>query len=187
MASTERARYHGVAIALHWLIGLALIAQIVGGALLDTLPPGSTQMFEAYQLHKSNGIIILLLSLLRLAWRLSHRAPPMPAHMPSWERRAAGITHGLLYALMLGIPLMGWAMVSVSPWNIPTVLYGVLPWPHLPLGGPNASLEGVFKGAHEALAISAALLIALHIAAALRHHFWLKDQILARMIPWLGR
>jgi cytochrome b561 len=128
---------------------------------------------------------VLLAVLLRILWRLDHRPPPLPA-MPPLERAAAEGTHWLLYGLMLVIPLTGWALVSVSPFNLPTVLYGVMPWPHLPVFpdlADKAGVEAVVKLIHGKLAWALTALIALHAAAALRHHFILRDAVLRRMLP----
>jgi cytochrome b561 len=177
-------RYHGVAIALHWLMALALVGLFGAGLWMTDLPLG-TLKFEIYQLHKSLGITVLLLALVRLGWRFTHPVPAAPPAMTRWEQAAARASHVAFYALMIGIPLAGWAMVSVSVWNVPTVLYGLIPWPHLPLGGPDKVLEGNFKLVHEWLAIGLMTLLVLHVGAALRHHFALKDDVLARMVPGL--
>src|SRR5690606_23689266 len=116
--------------------------------------------------HKSVGITLLLLALLRLGWRLGHPPPPLPAAMPRWQVGAAHGTHWALYALMFAMPLTGWLMVSASPWNIPTVLYGWLQWPHIP-GLANhqekAKLAEWFEAMHEWLAWGLMGLIALHL------------------------
>ena len=127
-----RSRYDAVAIILHWTIGLGILALIAIGLTMTHLGLAPMAKFQLYQLHKSIGITVLLAVLLRLLWRLTHRPPPLPA-MPPLEKAAAEGTHRLLYLLMLVIPLSGWALVSVSPFNLPTVLYGVVPWPHLPV------------------------------------------------------
>jgi cytochrome b561 len=142
--------------------------------------------FQVYQLHKSIGITVLLAVLLRILWRATHRPPPLPTMAPL-EKAAAEGTHGLLYILMLVIPLTGWALVSVSPFNLPTVLYGVLPWPHLPVlpEVPNkAELGAAAKFIHSRLAWALAAVVALHAGAAFRHHFVLRDGVLHRMLPF---
>jgi cytochrome b561 len=178
-------RYSAVAIALHWLIAAAVIALVLMGLVMTGLPDKDLALkFSLYQWHKSVGVTVLLLSLARLAWRLGHRPPPLPAAMRPWERLAARATHVGFYILIIAIPLFGWAMVSASPYNIPTVLYGVVTWPHLPV--PKAAFEA-FKEGHELLAWGAVALLALHVAAALKHHYILRDDVLARMLPFPGR
>ncbi len=179
-------RYSAVAILLHWAIALLVLALVGLGLYMTSLPPGSAAQFSLYQWHKSLGITVLLLTLARIAWRLSHPVPALPATLKPWERLAARGTHVGLYALMLAIPLTGWALVSASPWNLPTILYGVIPWPHLPVLSTledKAGAEAVLEQVHGLLAWSAVALVALHVAAALKHHFILKDDVLARMLP----
>jgi len=184
--TTQTLRYTKVAILLHWIIGLAIIGMIPLGVIMHDMKPGSPEQFALYQLHKSIGITILLLSVLRLLWRLSHPVPPLPDTMAQWEKCASHATHIAFYALMIGIPLTGWAIVSASPFNIPTMLYGVIPWPHLPIlpGLENRKeIEHSIAEVHEVLAFGTAALIVLHVGAALRHHFILKDDVLLRMSP----
>jgi len=178
-------RYHLVAIILHWVIALGILALIVLGLAMTHLGLAPMAKFQLYQLHKSIGITVLLAVLLRVFWRLTHRPPPLPA-MPPLEKAVAEGTHGVLYLLMLIIPLSGWALVSVSPFNLPTVLYGLVPWPHLPVFpdlANKAQVEAVVRFIHGKLAWALAAIIALHAGAALRHHFVLRDGILRRMLP----
>ncbi len=181
-----RARYSTVAIVLHWLIAAAIIFQVVLAWRMDGRTP---QGFALVQLHKSVGISILLLSLARLAWRLTHRPPPLPAGLANWERRLAKIAHVGLYVIMIGMPVTGWIMVSTSRIQVPTLLYGVVPWPHFPvladLVGPAKSAWNSFgHTGHEVLAWGAYLLIALHVAGALKHQLFSREEpVLAHMAP----
>ena len=189
-AGKAGARYTAVAIVLHWLIALAILVQIGLGLAMTQLALSPMRQFQLYQLHKSVGITVLLLVLLRVLWRLGHRPPPLPTAMPAVERRAAEGTHLLLYTLLLGLPLTGWAVVSASPFNIPTVLYGIVPWPHLPvLPGlhDKAPVEAVLKAIHAYGAWVLIAVLALHIGAALRHAFLLRDDVLWRMLPVFPR
>ena len=189
MASPDRLenRYTAVAIALHWLIAIAILTIAVIGLVMTHVKLAPLMLFKLYQLHKSIGITILALAVLRILWRLTHRPPALPAHMPPLEKKAAEGTHVLLYALMLGLPLVGWAVVSASPLNIPTVLYGVFPWPHLPMppGVSKATLAPILGMIHAYGAYVLIALVALHGAAALRHHILIRDDVLRRMIPGL--
>ena len=185
---TATNRYDSVALVLHWLTAAAVLGLLVAGMTMTRLHPGSALQFSLYQLHKSVGITVLALTLVRIGWRLGHRPPPLPPAMPAWERRAAAAGHLGLYALLLGLPLSGWAAVSASPFNIPTVLYGLLPWPHLPglaTLAPSAKLaaEALLKQIHDAGAWTMLALLAAHVGAALRHHFQLRDGVMARMLP----
>lgn len=183
-------RYTLVAIVLHWLIALGILVLLALGLAMTrgSLPP--MDRFAFYQWHKSVGLTVLVLMGLRVLWRLFHRPPPLPEAMPKAERRAAGAAHLALYGLLLAMPLVGWAMVSASPYNIPTVLYGVVPWPHLPVLPelPNkAAVEGVLKLLHSYGAWLLIALLVLHVGAALRHHLVLRDDTLWRMLPLVRR
>jgi len=184
---TSSTRYSNVAIALHWLMALGFLALIVIGLSMTHLGLAPMTKFKLYQLHKSIGVTIMLLALCRIAWRLTHRPPALP-DMPPLERFAAEAAHVLLYVLMLALPLTGWALVSASPFNLPTVLFGVIPWPHLPFLADledKASAEAILKFIHDKLAWAVIALIAVHAGAALRHHIILRDDVLARMLPFV--
>ena len=183
-------RYGLVAILLHWIIALSIITLLAMGAVMVRLTPGGSLQFNVYQLHKSLGITVLVLSLLRLAWRLFNPSPPLPANLDPWERALARVTHVGFYVLMIALPFSGWMMVSASVWNIPTVIFGAFTLPHLPvLGGLQykKQVEEALKEVHEALAIGMFVLLMLHVAGALKHQFVLRDDTLARMLPGGGR
>lgn len=185
-----RSRYDAVAMTLHWVIALGILFQIAMGLVMVhfSLPIGLK--FQLYQLHKSIGITILFAVGLRLLWRLTHRPPALPETMPALEKTAAAGTHFLLYAFMLALPFTGWVVVSVSPYNIPTVLYGLIPWPDLPWFSTLAdkqTADTIAEFIHDWLGYIIIALLALHILAALRHHFWLRDNILVRMLPFGDR
>jgi cytochrome b561/polyisoprenoid-binding protein YceI len=186
MPSSRAARYSTVAIALHWLIAALIVFQVILAWRMD----GRTlEGFALFQLHKSVGITILVLSLARLAWRLTHRPPALPATMPGWEKLLARLTHVGLYVIMIGLPITGWIMVSTSRIQVPTLLYGVVPWPHVPglahLAEPAKSVwNGFGELGHEALAWGAYVLVALHVAGALKHQLFSRDEpVLAHMAP----
>ncbi|MDX6748534.1 cytochrome b [Geminicoccaceae bacterium 1502E] len=171
-----------VAKALHWLLAALLAGQWALGFYMSGLAETDLMLrFELYQLHKSAGLTLLLLVLLRLAWRAGGPVPGWPQGMPRWERRAASASHALLYVLMIGLPVTGFLMVSTSPLGLPTRFWGLFAVPH-PLG-PNATLERAFANIHENLAWAFAFLVLLHVAAALKHHFRDRDRVLVRMLP----
>jgi cytochrome b561 len=181
-------RYTRVAIILHWVMALGIAALAAMGLAMTHLKLGPMQTFQLYQLHKSIGITVLLAAFLRLAWRLSHRSPALPETMPAFEKAAAAGGHLMLYALMFALPLTGWALVSVSVLNIPTVLYGILPWPDLPLLpslDDKAPVEDLLKLVHAYGAYALIALVAVHTAAALRPHFIIRDDVLRRILPHL--
>ena len=180
-------RYTGVAVALHWLIALAILFQIMLGWRMDD-HANSAVTFLVFQLHKSIGITILLLSLGRLAWRLVNPPPALPAHLKPWERALAHVTHFGFYGIMIGLPLTGWLIVSASKTNIPTLLFGVVPWPHIPGVGELAApaklvWHKVGELGHGLLAKLTYGLLALHVGGALKHQLFDRDATLARMIP----
>ena len=169
------------AIFFHWVIALLFIFQGGLGFYMSDLPADDPAKFTTYQWHKSLGLTILVLSLLRLGWRLANRQPNLPGTMPSWEKRGAYLAHIALYAGLLLVPITGWAMVSASPLNIPTLAYNTVLVPHLPLPVSEAA-EDIWSDLHETLAKVIMAIALVHIAAALRHEFILKDGLLSRMI-----
>jgi len=193
MQQTADNKYTKVAIFLHWLIAVMIMAMMAAGIwMTGAIKVKETQAaaFDVYQLHKSFGLVILLLSIFRLMWRLTHRAPAMPGTMPLWERAAAHATHWLFYGLMIFLPVSGWLMVSANPWGLPTVFFGVVDVPHLhalssldPAG--KELWEGRFKEMHEFIAFGGIGLLLLHIGAALKHHFIARDDTFVRMAPFL--
>lgn len=140
--------------------------------------PRGVEGFGLFQLHKSLGITILVLSVLRLGWRLAH---PRPAPVESGPAHAAAqAVHVGFYAFMVLAPLTGWALVSTAAVKVPTVLFGMVPLPHLPLG---PGLGEVSESAHELLAWVGIALFSLHVAGALRHEILMRDRLLERMAP----
>jgi cytochrome b561/polyisoprenoid-binding protein YceI len=181
------ARYATVAIVLHWAIALSIVLQIILAGRMDG--PRTPQSFAVTQLHKSIGITILLLSLIRLGWRLTHPPAPLPNTMPRWERVLAQVVHVGFYVIMIGMPLTGWIMVSASRTSIPTLLYGAVPWPMLPAlphlaPAAKTAWHQVGETGHGLLAKLIYVLLALHVAGALKHQLFSKDEpVLARMAP----
>lgn len=169
-------RYTHGAIAFHWVIALAVILNLFIGIGGDLLPKGGAAM----PLHKSVGLTVLVLAIARLAWRLTHRPPPMVATAPAWERAAAAVAHWALYALTIVMPLTGWMMSSGGNPPRPLNWFGLFPVPLLPV---DKATSGFGHEAHEILGYAMLALVVLHIAAALRHHLILRDSTLARMLP----
>lgn len=186
-----RSSYSRAAIGLHWLIALLILGNLAGGlwaeSLLESADPEQRRLgFEVIQLHKSVGLTVLALTLVRIAVRLSSPPPPLPAHMTPTERRLAAISHGGFYLLMLGLPLSGWWMVSASPLGIPTVWFGLFDWPHLPVPVGRGPAEAA-SSVHGVLGWMMAGLLVLHVLAALKHHWFDRDDVLARMLPLARR
>jgi cytochrome b561 len=187
----RRSTYSAVAIGFHWLIATLILTNIGLAWYFNTLH-GEAQVAPV-MLHKSIGITVLLLSVLRLGWRLAVPAPKLPDTLTPWERWAAKAVHVGFYVLMLGLPLSGWAWVSSSPLIRvhPTVLYGVVHWPAIPYPGLDSdqlhATRKALQFTHFTLAKLAYGLIALHVGAALKHFVIDRDDVVGRMIPFLRR
>ncbi|MGE5452006.1 MAG: cytochrome b [Acidobacteriota bacterium] len=173
-------RYTPVAIVLHWVLALSILTAFGVGLYLDDLPfsPAKLKMINW---HKWAGITILALSVLRLVWRWLNPPPPLPARMlngmPRWQQIAHHGTHHLMYLLFFVVPLAGWAYSSAK--GYPIVWFGVLPLPDLM--APNKALADTIKEVHAVAAFGLIGLVALHVAAVIKHQFIDKDGLLDRM------
>jgi len=168
-------RYTTPAVLLHWLLGLAIVASFAVGLYMTGLPFSPARL-KLYNWHKWAGITILALSALRLLWRLTHQPPPAPP-MPAWQARAAHAVHVALYGLFFALPLAGWAYSSAA--GFPIVVFGVLPLPDwVPV---DRELAERLKLLHQWLAYALAGLVALHVAAALKHQLIDRDGLVGRM------
>jgi cytochrome b561 len=182
LPATDDERYDRVARALHWLIALALLGQIVFGFALDEIAPrGTPSRAAVINLHKSFGLVLGALILVRLAWRLAHRPPPWPASMPLWQRRAAGLGHAALYVCMLVMPLSGYIASNFSKHGVK--LFGV---PLRPWGADLPAVYDALNGLHIATAWVFSVLIAGHVLMALKHALGDRDGVFARMGPRLA-
>lgn len=182
---TAHDRYTTVAIWLHWTIAALVLTNVGLGLAHDHVSRAVSGQMMWW--HKSFGITVLLLTLARLGWRLTHRVPPLPDYLPVWEKLVARATHWAFYILMLALPLSGWAMMSASVRNQPIPFYG-LHWPRLPflvdMAAPARKAASHQLGDwHSLLGWTAIALIALHVLAALKHQFWNKDVVLHHMAP----
>lgn len=195
--AAEQLKYSRVAITLHWLMAAMILLNLgVGWWMADAIndPASQATAYQAFQLHKSLGLTILVLAVGRLAWRLARRKPPLPAGMPGWQKAAAWGSHALLYSFMLVMPFTGWLYVSTG-WNsqtgmafdVPTMWFGLFQWPHLPGVSGSASLADTSIGVHEVLAWGFAVLLVVHVLAALKHHFADRDFVLWSMLPIVRR
>lgn len=182
--NSETQRYHLVAMRLHWIIALLLVGNLALGFMLGGIP--QELRGQAYMMHKSLGLSVLMLTLVRLLWRILASAPPMES-VKGWEKNLAVAVHALIYLLTLAIPFSGWLLVSASG-KYPTIFFNLMEWPHLPFfmgfaEDARRTLAGNIAEAHEKLSFALVALLALHVAAALRHHWFLKDDTLLRMMP----
>ncbi len=178
MGTPQPTGYAGIQKALHWLTAVLVVAMIGVGLALPRIGPGPMTNI-LYEVHKSTGMLVLALVLVRLAvrWRLG--APPPDPGLPAWQRRAAAASHALLYVLLVLMPVTGWAATSACCrpveflWTVPATL---------PVPADNALAKQVFL-LHYAMAFALAGLVALHAAAALHHHLVRGDDTLRRMLP----
>jgi cytochrome b561 len=180
-ARNSSVRYGSVAQFLHWGIVVLLIVQVTLGKIADSLPVGLERLVVMAR-HKSFGITILGIALLRLAWRLIDRPPPPPP-MPRWQEIAARLNHWALYALLFALPLSGWLMSSAA--NRPVSWFGLAQLPDFI--APDPGLKEVFEEVHETFVNVLFVLAGLHVAAAVKHQFIDRDGLLWRMLPGRAR
>ena len=176
------ARYTHTAVVLHWLIALLIFGAFPLGLYMADLPLSPFKL-RLYSYHKWIGMSALLLAVLRLLWRATHRPPPLVAGMPRWQEIAAHATHHLLYLLMVAVPLSGWLMRSAL--GFPVVWFGVLPLPDLV--GKDKQLGEALKLVHEGINYAMLLLLVAHVGGAVKHHMFERDETLVRMLPFLGK
>jgi cytochrome b561 len=171
--------YGIISQALHWFVAVLVLTQLGLGLYAANLPVSLARL-QWLSRHKSLGLTILALMILRLAWRSMNQAPTLPDSMPHWERRAATTTHWLLYVLLILAPFAGWLHASAA--GLSANWFGFFQVPDLVSRNPE--LSDWFKQAHRICVALLALLLAGHIGAALRHAFALRDGVLYRMLPW---
>jgi cytochrome b561 len=171
------ARYTATAIALHWLIAALIVCGFTLGLSMVGLPL-SRQKLQWYAWHKWIGITVFLLTCARLTWRLLRPVPP-PVPMPAWQRRAAALSHRVLYGLLLVIPVSGWLYSSAT--GVQVVYLGLIPLPDLV--SKDKELAAILRAVHVTLNFTLLALVCVHTAAALKHHYVDSDAVLTRMLP----
>ncbi|MGV2289143.1 cytochrome b [Trinickia sp. YCB016] len=181
-------RYSRTAMILHWLIAAGILCNVALGLSADFLPDDWIR--PVIDTHKSIGITVLGLVLLRILWRVAHRPPPLPKAFPAWERASAHVAHLLLYVLMIGLPLSGW--LHDSAWKDaathPMTLFHLVPWPRI---GFVMNLEPAYKehmhdvlgAVHTWFGYVLYAVLALHIGGALKHELIDRESVLRRMLP----
>jgi cytochrome b561 len=172
-------RYTGTAIALHWLVALLLLGQFAFGLMLEDIPRGTPERGYFVNLHKSIGVLIGLLIVLRIVWRLTHQAPPLPRSTPGWQRSAARFSHLALYLAMLALPLSGYLASNFSKHGIK--FFNVTRW--APWGPDDKALYTFFNQIHHLAAALLALFVAVHLLAVAKHMLIDRDGLLQRMWP----
>lgn len=183
---TERSRYSPVGIAFHWVMAFLVLFQLGWGYHAGWLSAGGDKL-HAYQVHSAVGLPILLLAMARFAWRLMIPGPINDADRQGWQTQVAYLMHYLFYGAFFGLPLSGWVMWSSFAEPGPLYLAGVLPWPQLPFHQlpltTRWQIMDVAEDVHLALVTMLLLIIPLHVAAALKHHFWDRHDVLRGMLP----
>lgn len=174
----DESRYGAVAQVFHWTIVVLIVTQFVLANKAEHLPRGAAQLATLAQ-HKSVGITILALAILRLIWRWLNPVPAPPSSMPHWQRVAARVSHVALYILLLCVPVLGWFMSSAR--NFPVSWFGLFTLPDFI--APNRAAFELLRAAHVICATTLGVLALVHIAAALKHHFVDHDDVLRRMLP----
>ena len=172
-------RYSAVAQAFHWIIAALIVTQFALGWSGEDLPLGARKLVLLAR-HKSFGMTILVLAALRLLWRLFNRPPELPAGMTNVERTLAKGTHVLFYVLLFVMPLTGWMMSSAKNYSVSW--FDQFTWPNLI--SPSESAFNLLRAVHDTLSWLLFTIALLHILAALKHHFWNKDDVLKRMLPF---
>jgi cytochrome b561 len=172
-------RYGAVAQTFHWLIVALIITQFVLAYTADDLPLGVHKLALLAR-HKSFGMTVLMLAVLRLLWRLKNPPPELPSGMTSLERVLARATHVAFYVLLFAMPLTGWMMSSAKNYSVSW--FGVFTWPNLI--GKNEAAFDFLRSTHHLLGDVLFVVAVLHVLAALKHHFWNKDDVLLRMLPF---
>ena len=180
MSTVNASRGYGsVAKTFHWLIAFLIVGQFVLANIAERLPLGMEKIGVLAR-HKSDGILILMLAVLRIAWRLGNAPPPPEASLTRWQELASRSAHQLLYVLLFALPLSGWLMSSAK--NYPVSFFG---WFQLPnMLAPSESAFKALLAAHATLATALLVIAGVHISAALWHHFFKRDNVLRRMLPF---
>jgi cytochrome b561 len=171
-------RYGAVAQSFHWLIAALIVTQFVLANWAADLPLGAHKLALLAR-HKSFGMTVLMLAVLRLLWRLKNPPPGLPPGMTPLERMLARATHVAFYVLLFAMPLTGWLMSSAKNYSVSW--FGLFTWPNLI--GKNETAFDFFRSTHHILSDALFVIAVLHILAALKHHFWNKDDVLSRMLP----
>ena len=177
MSTTQR--YTKTAIALHWLIALLIIAAFLLGLTMVDIPGFTPTKLKYFSWHKWLGVTVLGLAAIRLLWRLRNAPPPALASIPHWQQLTAEGVHHLLYLLMFAVPVSGYLYSYAA--GVPVVYLGLFQMPAII--DPNPELKPLLKTVHYVLTMSMAGVVVAHALAALKHHFFERDDTLKRMLP----
>jgi cytochrome b561 len=175
----DKTRYDAVAQFFHWLIAALIVTQFALAWTADDLPLGLRKLALLAR-HKSFGMTVLMLAVLRLLWRWSHRPPELPKTMMPIEVKLAHASHSVLYVLLFAMPLSGWLMSSAKNYSVSW--FGLFTWPNLI--AKNEAAFSALRETHHVLSWALLAIAILHVLAAFKHHFLNKDSVLLRMLPF---
>lgn len=173
-------RYSGIAMLLHWLIAALIVWGFALGWVMTDIPGITPTKLRYFSWHKWIGVTVLALVLVRIVWRATHAAPPLPAAMRAWERFGAHAGHAALYALMVAIPVTGYLYSSAA--GIQVVYLGI--WPLPVLIGPDTALKAALRIVHVSLNYTLLAVVAVHLLAVVKHQWLDRQRLLARMLPF---
>ncbi len=190
MMSTDTPTYNFVAILLHWLIAVLVVAMFFFGLYaheqVEALRAGNAELATVVALfnwHKTIGLVVLVLAVLRLVWRLTHKPPPLSPEVPVLERMLARLAHAAFYVLIIGIPFVGWLMISAA--ESPSYFLNDTALPIPEIWGDDREFRETLGDVHKYAAYGIMALLVLHVAAALKHHYRDGADTLARMVPFI--
>lgn len=182
---SAKRRYTPVGIVFHWVMAVLVVGQLLLGWYTTRMPAGGTRV-EAYGLHSELGILILILALLRFAWRAMVPGPINDADKGGWQTNIAHMTHVIFYICFFGLPITGWMMWSALG-DGPPLSVGAVPWPQMPFGTLDPAWQWAIldwaEDLHQFFILTIIILIPLHIGAAMKHHWWNRDDVLTGMLP----
>ena len=179
--NSDKLKYDMVAITLHWVMAICILLMLGSGIAFDNIPMDKSFKFNLYQWHKSLGLLLLAAVFVRIGWRLFHKPPAEPAQIPKHDQKLALLGHWALYALMFAMPFAGWMMVSSSPYGLPTYIFGLFEWPHLPYVAGDKSINGLAKSIHYYGGWAFIVMIAAHTGAVVKHYYFDHVNLLSRM------
>lgn len=172
-------RYSTPAIALHWLVAILVLAMIGLGLYMTDIPRGTPERTFFYNLHKSIGVTVAVLVLIRLWWRFRNPPPPLPSSVPAWQVQGSKLSHALLYLCLILMPLSGFSASQFTKYGV--LYFGLFKIP--PMGWENKVIYDFLQGIHGVTAVLLITLVVIHVAAALKHLLFDRDKVFLRMLP----
>ena len=179
MSNNVVQRYSAPAIALHWIVAILVLAMIGLGLYMTDIPRGTPERAFFFNLHKSIGVTTAILVLIRLWWRFRNPPPLLPSSVPAWQVQASKLSHALLYLCLILMPLSGFSASQFTKYGV--TYFGLFKIP--PMGWENKVIYDFLQGIHGVTAVLLITLVVIHVAAALKHLLFDRDQVFPRMLP----